>query len=269
MRGRFGGRAHDSCRAPGACRTAAGCRFAAGSRRPMPCTGAACAGRFWTPADGSHVPPVTPPPAPHRRPGRDGARARRRIGAPAGAATGGTEYGAASQTPTPAPAPAPSPGGVDPSQPLPSPSPARPSRRRRPGQVARVLPSGMAVAPTGAPAAVQQIIAAGNRIARTKYVWGGGHRRWEDRGYDCSGSVSYALRGAGAARRAARQRRPRALGRRRSRPVGDDLRQRRPRLHDRRGPAVRHVRAAEGRQPLAGGAPLGPRASRCAIPPGL
>ena len=44
---------------------------------------------------------------------------------------------------------------------------------------------------------MQQIIAAGNRIAKTKYIWGGGHRRWEDRGYDCSGSVSYALHGAG------------------------------------------------------------------------
>ena len=55
----------------------------------------------------------------------------------------------------------------------------------------------VAVAPPGAPAVVQQIIAAGNRIARTPYIWGGGHRRWEDRGYDCSGSVSYALHGAG------------------------------------------------------------------------
>ena len=115
--------------------------------------------------------------------------------APAGAATGGTEYGAASQTPAPAPAPAPSPGGVDPSQPV-APAPGTPVPAPQGGQVARVLPSGLAVAPAGAPAAVQQIIAAGNRIARTKYIWGGGHRRWEDRGYDCSGSVSYALRGA-------------------------------------------------------------------------
>ena len=44
---------------------------------------------------------------------------------------------------------------------------------------------------------MQAIIAAGNRIAKTRYIWGGGHRRWEDRGYDCSGSVSYALHGAG------------------------------------------------------------------------
>ena len=119
------------------------------------------------------------------------------IGPPAAASTGGAEYGQSSQAPVPVPAPAPSPGGIDPSQPLPAPAPGTPVAPPQPGQVARVLPSGMAVAPAGAPAVVQQIIAAGNRIARTRYVWGGGHRRWEDRGYDCSGSVSYALHGAG------------------------------------------------------------------------
>jgi hypothetical protein len=44
---------------------------------------------------------------------------------------------------------------------------------------------------------VQAIIAAGNRIATLPYVYGGGHGSWEDTGYDCSGSVSYALHGAG------------------------------------------------------------------------
>lgn len=116
--------------------------------------------------------------------------------APAAASTGGAEYGQSSQAPAPSPAPAPNPGGIDPSQPLPAPAPGAPVAPPQPGQVARVLPSGMAVAPAGAPVVVQQIIAAGNRIARTKYVWGGGHRRWDDRGYDCSGSVSYALHGA-------------------------------------------------------------------------
>ncbi len=115
--------------------------------------------------------------------------------------TGGTSFGAASQVPAPVQDPTPdpgvNPGGVDPSQPLPVPAPLTPVPAPLPGDVARVLPSGIAVAPAGAPAAVQQIIAAGNRIARKKYIWGGGHRRWEDRGYDCSGSVSYALRGAG------------------------------------------------------------------------
>ena len=43
----------------------------------------------------------------------------------------------------------------------------------------------------------RQIIAAGNRIARKPYKYGGGHGRWTDSGYDCSGSVSYALHAAG------------------------------------------------------------------------
>jgi len=53
-----------------------------------------------------------------------------------------------------------------------------------------------AVAPASAPAAVKRVIAAANRIRTTPYIWGGGHGRWQDAGYDCSGSVSYALHGA-------------------------------------------------------------------------
>jgi hypothetical protein len=41
------------------------------------------------------------------------------------------------------------------------------------------------------------MIQAGDAIARTPYVWGGGHGRWLDRGYDCSGSVSFVLAAAG------------------------------------------------------------------------
>jgi hypothetical protein len=44
---------------------------------------------------------------------------------------------------------------------------------------------------------VTKIIQAGNQIARTPYLWGGGHGKWIDKGYDCSGSVSYALAYAG------------------------------------------------------------------------
>lgn len=65
-----------------------------------------------------------------------------------------------------------------------------------PGDKAKLGADGLAIAPANAPDAVKQIIAAGNRIAKTPYVWGGGHGKWEDRGYDCSGSVSYALHGA-------------------------------------------------------------------------
>jgi len=53
-----------------------------------------------------------------------------------------------------------------------------------------------AVAPANAPLAVKRVIAAANRIRTLPYVWGGGHGRWQDSGYDCSGSVSYALHGA-------------------------------------------------------------------------
>jgi peptidoglycan hydrolase-like protein with peptidoglycan-binding domain len=50
---------------------------------------------------------------------------------------------------------------------------------------------------TGVPALVQRVIAAGDRIAGKPYKYGGGHAKWNDTGYDCSGSVSYALHGAG------------------------------------------------------------------------
>jgi peptidoglycan hydrolase-like protein with peptidoglycan-binding domain len=66
-----------------------------------------------------------------------------------------------------------------------------------PGDRAQVGSDGLAIAPAGAPQAVQQIIAAGNAIAHKPYRYGGGHGRWNDSGYDCSGSVSYALHGAG------------------------------------------------------------------------
>jgi peptidoglycan hydrolase-like protein with peptidoglycan-binding domain len=56
---------------------------------------------------------------------------------------------------------------------------------------------GLAAAPAGAPAAVAAIIQAGNVIAHMPYRFGGGHQRWTDSGYDCSGSVSFALHGAG------------------------------------------------------------------------
>ena len=49
----------------------------------------------------------------------------------------------------------------------------------------------------GLPIRVRRIIASGDRIAGKPYKYGGGHGRWDDSGYDCSGSVSYALHGAG------------------------------------------------------------------------
>jgi peptidoglycan hydrolase-like protein with peptidoglycan-binding domain len=52
--------------------------------------------------------------------------------------------------------------------------------------------------PSGSgPEQVRRIIAAANQIADKPYKYGGGHGNWNDSGYDCSGSVSYALHGAG------------------------------------------------------------------------
>jgi peptidoglycan hydrolase-like protein with peptidoglycan-binding domain len=66
-----------------------------------------------------------------------------------------------------------------------------------PGMKATVGDDGFAVTPVLAPPVVQQVIAAGNEIAKMPYLYGGGHAKWKDVGYDCSGSVSYALHGAG------------------------------------------------------------------------
>ena len=91
------------------------------------------------------------------------------------------------------------PGGVE------APDPNAPA----PAPVARasLAPDGRtALAPAGAPAAVQAAIAAANRINRKPYRYGGGHARFRDSGYDCSGTVSYVLHAAGVLRR------PRASG---------------------------------------------------------
>ncbi|MEA2331179.1 MAG: peptidoglycan DL-endopeptidase RipB [Thermoleophilaceae bacterium] len=65
------------------------------------------------------------------------------------------------------------------------------------GPRARVLGDGTAVAPENAPDIVKRVILAGNEIAKFPYKWGGGHGAWRDNGYDCSGSVSFALAAAG------------------------------------------------------------------------
>jgi hypothetical protein len=63
------------------------------------------------------------------------------------------------------------------------------------GTVAKRLRSGYAAAPTDAPVAVQEAIFAANDIVGRPYVYGGGHRSFKSEGYDCSGTVSYALHG--------------------------------------------------------------------------
>jgi hypothetical protein len=57
------------------------------------------------------------------------------------------------------------------------------------------LVDGKAIAPVLAPERVKRAIAAANRIRHKPYVYGGGHGSFESSGYDCSGAVSYALRG--------------------------------------------------------------------------
>jgi peptidoglycan hydrolase-like protein with peptidoglycan-binding domain len=65
------------------------------------------------------------------------------------------------------------------------------------GQKAVLTPQGLAVAPVAAPPVVKEVIAAANTIATLPYIYGGGHASWTDTGYDCSGSTSFALHGAG------------------------------------------------------------------------
>ena len=60
-----------------------------------------------------------------------------------------------------------------------------------------VDPNGQVQAPADAPLQVKEVIAAGNAIATLPYIWGGGHGSFQSPGYDCSGSVSYALAAAG------------------------------------------------------------------------
>jgi hypothetical protein len=63
---------------------------------------------------------------------------------------------------------------------------------------AMLLPNGQAIAPDDAPPEVKAIVEAGNKIATLPYIYGGGHNaKFSGRGYDCSGSVSYALHGGG------------------------------------------------------------------------
>lgn len=60
-----------------------------------------------------------------------------------------------------------------------------------------MLKDGVAYAPHNAPDAVKKAVAAGNRLQHMPYKWGGGHAKFDDGGYDCSGTVSYVLREAG------------------------------------------------------------------------
>jgi hypothetical protein len=61
-----------------------------------------------------------------------------------------------------------------------------------------MIVDGQAIAPASAPTRIRRVITAGNRLIGKPYRYGGGHRAFSralDAGYDCSGSVSYALYG--------------------------------------------------------------------------
>lgn len=75
----------------------------------------------------------------------------------------------------------------------PAPAPVKPTK-------ARLLPNGQAVPPANAPAAVVRAIRAANQIVDKPYCYGGGHGSSKSNCYDCSGTVSYALKAAGLIR---------------------------------------------------------------------
>ena len=105
-------------------------------------------------------------------------------GALAEAPTGGAGY-------QPPPPPLPDPGTI-----LPGAQPTVP------GVQAVLLPDGTAAAPQDAPRQVQAAVWAANTIQKLPYRYGGGHRSFiSRRGYDCSGTVSFALNAAGLLKR--------------------------------------------------------------------
>jgi cell wall-associated NlpC family hydrolase len=113
-----------------------------------------------------------------------------RAGAATRNATGGTSYPS-----SPAGGTA---GKAQASQQAPAPTASTPATTVVPPTAAATVGTdGLAVVPAGAPPQVVALIAAGNAIATMPYKYGGGHGSFDDKAYDCSGSVSYALHGAG------------------------------------------------------------------------
>jgi hypothetical protein len=75
-----------------------------------------------------------------------------------------------------------------------------PTTTTAPSGTAQLQSDGTALPPANAPRQVRKAIAAANRIHTRPYIWGGGHRSFKSRGYDCSGAVSYVLHAAGLLR---------------------------------------------------------------------
>ena len=91
-----------------------------------------------------------------------------------------------------APQPAPTTGGAEYGA-----TPPSAARTFVPGTKAVLMDNGLAAAPADAPPAVQEAVFAANEIVGKPYRYGGGHARFKDSGYDCSGTISYALHGGG------------------------------------------------------------------------
>jgi cell wall-associated NlpC family hydrolase len=103
--------------------------------------------------------------------------------APVTSATGGSAVGTAASAGTAPTALAPAKGAPTPQLEL-----------LVPGSIARYV-NGYAAAPMNAPPSVQQVIWTANEIIGLPYIFGGGHGSFTSPGYDCSGTVSFALHG--------------------------------------------------------------------------
>ena len=77
-----------------------------------------------------------------------------------------------------------------------APAPTSVTNPQAAGAVAKLQPDGTATAPELAPDSVKKAIWAANKLIGKPYRYGGGHARFNDTGYDCSGTVSFALKGA-------------------------------------------------------------------------
>ena len=111
-----------------------------------------------------------------------------------------------------------------------------------PGSRARYV-EGLAAAPMAAPAAVQDIVWTANAIIGLPYIYGGGHDAcFISPGYDCSGTVSYALHGADLLTAPDDSSEFMSWGSAGEGRWVTDLHRPRTRLHDRRRAAARHQR---------------------------
>ena len=143
-------------------------------------------------------------------------------------------------------------------------APTKP-RLEVPGKLARLV-DGLAAAPMEAPEAVKDIIWAGDEIVGLPYIYGGGHASWHSPGYDCSGTVSYALHGADLLTAPEDSSELEGFGGHGIGRMGDRLREPRARVHGRRRAAPRHERRRRPLQPagpaLATAAPVERRLHR-------